>query len=301
MSVVIKMIYLVLASVLMMVMMANISVQARAVKFIKEDLEIAVHDAALQQNKTELAKGKFVFDKDKALTAFKDSIKANTGIPESNYDIIEFKIFDDSNSTFPVSYKSDKVKFEDVFSHPTILVVWGTTTNKYFIGGTEQKIVKVASYSYAVDTDREQLTSSESMVGLEANKNGLYWAVPYTKNITSGFDPNRVSPTTGEVKAHNGIDIASSGVQGKPVVSAQDGTVVYAGVMNGYGNLVIVDHGGGFETRYGHLESYSVATGDKVKGGQVIGAVGNTGDSTGYHLHFETRMNGTSFDPLTLY
>ena len=71
-----------------------------------------------------------------------------------------------------------------------------------------------------------------------------------------------------------------------------------AGVITGYGNAVVVDHDGGLATLYGHLSRFAVRAGAHVGGGQVIGAVGNTGNSTGPHLHFEVRLNGTPVDPI---
>ncbi|MBL5800688.1 M23 family metallopeptidase [Bacillus sporothermodurans] len=127
------------------------------------------------------------------------------------------------------------------------------------------------------------------------------WAVPFTKNITSQFSPDRVHPITGRVESHKGIDISASGVENQPAVAVRDGKIAYAGVINGYGNIVIVDHGNGFETRYAHLNSIKVTTNQKVKTGQVVGLIGSTGDSTGPHLHFETRVNGVPIDPLNFY
>lgn len=113
--------------------------------------------------------------------------------------------------------------------------------------------------------------------------------------ITSGFGP-RVHPVTGEYRMHEGVDIAAP--TGTPVVAAAAGTVVYAGAAGGYGLLVIVDHGGGLTTRYGHLSRIAVGPGDPLTGGAAIGAVGSTGLSTGPHLHFEVRVDGVAQDPL---
>jgi murein DD-endopeptidase MepM/ murein hydrolase activator NlpD len=95
---------------------------------------------------------------------------------------------------------------------------------------------------------------------------------------------------------HEGIDLAVA--NGTPVVSAAAGTVIYAGWMGGYGNLVLVDHGGGFATAYGHNTSVTVGSGQQVAQGQLIAYSGNTGNSTGPHVHFEVRVNGAAVDPL---
>jgi murein DD-endopeptidase MepM/ murein hydrolase activator NlpD len=97
-------------------------------------------------------------------------------------------------------------------------------------------------------------------------------------------------------RMHTGIDIGAP--EGAPIVAAAAGTVLVAGWVEGYGNTVVIDHGGGIATLYGHQSSIAVAVGQPVTRGQVVGAVGNTGHSTGPHLHFEVRVNGSPVDPL---
>jgi len=95
---------------------------------------------------------------------------------------------------------------------------------------------------------------------------------------------------------HEGIDIAVG--YGTPIGAASAGTVIYCGWMGGYGNLVVIDHGGGLATAYGHQSSIATGCGQPVSRGQIIGYVGSTGHSTGPHLHFEVRVNGAPVDPL---
>jgi murein DD-endopeptidase MepM/ murein hydrolase activator NlpD len=97
-------------------------------------------------------------------------------------------------------------------------------------------------------------------------------------------------------RMHEGIDLGCA--YGAPLYAAAAGTVVYAGWMGGYGNLVVIDHGGGISTAYGHNTSVAVATGQSVSQGQVVAYSGNTGNSTGPHIHFEVRVNGGAVDPL---
>ena len=97
-------------------------------------------------------------------------------------------------------------------------------------------------------------------------------------------------------RMHEGIDIAVP--SGTPVHAAGGGTVIYAGWMEGYGNLVAIDHGGGLATAYGHNTSVTVSVGQSVSVGDVIAYSGSTGHSTGPHVHFEVRVNGTPVDPL---
>lgn len=96
-------------------------------------------------------------------------------------------------------------------------------------------------------------------------------------------------------RLHAGIDIAAP--IGTPIWSAKAGTVIFAGTMNGYGNAVVIDHGGGLSTLYGHQSRIAASDGQSVSQGQVIGYVGNTGRSTGPHLHFETRYSGSPQNP----
>jgi murein DD-endopeptidase MepM/ murein hydrolase activator NlpD len=97
-------------------------------------------------------------------------------------------------------------------------------------------------------------------------------------------------------RMHEGIDLAVS--NGTPVVASAAGVVIHSGWMGGYGNLVVVDHGGGIATAYGHNTSVTVGVGQQVAQGQLIAYSGNTGNSTGPHVHFEVRINGAAVDPL---
>jgi len=113
--------------------------------------------------------------------------------------------------------------------------------------------------------------------------------------LTDGFG-GRSDPFTGEAGQHNAVDISSA--MGQSVRSPADGIVVKAEWANGYGNVIYVSHGYGYSTRYGHLSSFSVRPGQRVKRGDIIGTVGSTGRSTGPHLHYEVRVNNNPVNPL---
>ena len=113
--------------------------------------------------------------------------------------------------------------------------------------------------------------------------------------VVSGSFGRRISPIDGQPQMHSGMDIVAP--WGTPVLAARDGVVSDAGFRGGYGNLVILQHVNGIETRYGHMSDFVVKEGDHVTEGQVIGHVGSTGDSTSFHLHFEVRQGGTARDP----
>ncbi|MFB1480972.1 M23 family metallopeptidase [Corallococcus sp. RDP092CA] len=112
--------------------------------------------------------------------------------------------------------------------------------------------------------------------------------------VTSDFG-QRLDPYTADRVTHAGLDIAAP--HGKEVTAPSDGTVVFAGLEGGYGNVLVIDHGYGIKTRYGHLSKILVKAGDRVKRGSPIANVGNTGRSTGPHLHYEVRVNGVPQNP----
>ena len=113
--------------------------------------------------------------------------------------------------------------------------------------------------------------------------------------ITSGFG-YRISPFTGQREFHKGLDI--SGPVGTPIYAPADGKVVFTGRDGGYGITVIIDHGLGITTRYAHLSRYVVKKNQRVTRGEIIAYMGNTGRSTGPHLHYEVRLNGVPVNPL---
>ena len=109
---------------------------------------------------------------------------------------------------------------------------------------------------------------------------------------------NRADPLTGEKDFHPGLDISAD--TGDPVYATADGKVTNAAMAGNYGNLVVIDHGFGIETRYGHLSAFKVRDGQTVKRGDLLGLVGATGRTTGSHLHYEVRANGRILNPLQL-
>ncbi len=113
--------------------------------------------------------------------------------------------------------------------------------------------------------------------------------------ITSGFG-YRINPITGDREMHEGVDIATQ--LGNPIDAPSNGIVSYAGPENGYGQTIIIDHGYGITTLYGHLSKIDVKPGEIIKRGQLIGRIGDTGFSTGPHLHYEVRVNGIPVNPM---
>ncbi len=118
---------------------------------------------------------------------------------------------------------------------------------------------------------------------------------PVPGAIVSPFGA-RTHPIFGSIRFHYGLDL--DGDTGDPIAAAADGVVISARWMNGYGNTVVISHGGGFTTLYAHQSQLAVSVGDTVVGGQNIGQVGSTGWSSGPHLHFEVRVDGVATDPV---
>ena len=132
-----------------------------------------------------------------------------------------------------------------------------------------------------------RIQTSQSSSSVVQSSSGLVW--PVSGPVTSGYGWRWG-------RMHEGIDIAVP--TGTPVVAAASGQVIVAGWMGGYGNLVVIDHGGGLATAYGHNSSFAVGSGSTVSQGQTIAYAGSTGNSTGPHVHFEVRVNGSPVDPL---
>jgi murein DD-endopeptidase MepM/ murein hydrolase activator NlpD len=155
--------------------------------------------------------------------------------------------------------------------------------------------------------EREQLEEMEALQEVSATLAAKIQAAQAAAGTDSGSPSSAgfVWPVLGPVtspfgwrwgRMHEGIDIGVP--SGTPIRAAASGTVIYAGWLGGYGNLTVIDHGGGVATAYGHQSGLAAGNGASVAQGQVIGYVGSTGHSTGPHLHFEVRVNGVPQDPL---
>jgi murein DD-endopeptidase MepM/ murein hydrolase activator NlpD len=120
------------------------------------------------------------------------------------------------------------------------------------------------------------------------------------RRISSKFQPERYHPVLGKKRPHRGVDYAAK--TGTPIKAAGDGKVIFRGRKGGYGNTVVLQHGGNITTLYAHMSKFrrGVSSGSRVKQGQIIGYVGATGLATGPHLHYEFRINGSHRNPLTV-
>jgi murein DD-endopeptidase MepM/ murein hydrolase activator NlpD len=150
-----------------------------------------------------------------------------------------------------------------------------------------QEIDQLRASSAALAAQIRAAQAASGSAGRPASSAGLAW--PVSAGITSPFGWRWG-------RMHEGIDLGAG--YGAPIYASASGTVIACGYTGGYGNLVVIDHGGGLATAYGHQSSIAVGCGQSVSQGQVIGYVGSTGRSTGPHLHFEVRVNGGAVDPL---
>ncbi|MBQ4517569.1 MAG: peptidoglycan DD-metalloendopeptidase family protein [Clostridia bacterium] len=152
------------------------------------------------------------------------------------------------------------------------------------------------------DSLKRSIASSSSRGTVNSGQNriiysgGVFcWPAPSYTYISSPFG-YRIHPVYGTKKYHSGLDLAAPG--GSPILAAANGTVKFSGWNGGYGYCVIIDHGNGIQTLYGHSSKLLVSAGQSVTRGQTIALVGTTGTSTGNHLHFEVLNNGSPTDPM---
>ena len=171
------------------------------------------------------------------------------------------------------------------------------------VGRQQALIERLKTDKALIDQQYEELMAASRQVGAMIRERGdggvqasgagaMIW--PISGPVTSEFGW-RVHPITGSQRFHSGVDIG--GDYGQSVHAAQSGTVEYAGWISGYGNAVIINHGGGITTLYGHNQSLAVSEGQSVSQGQTIAYCGSTGNSTGPHCHFEVRRNGEPVSP----
>ena len=207
---------------------------------------------------------------------------------------IAYDITTEYDESQPSSYEKVKTEGENGEEEVTVRTVYvdGVQTDAY---ETDSEVIKEAVDEVVVkgsDSSSEGTSSSSTSSSSSYGSGSFIWPVPYTHNITSEFGMRWG-------RLHGGIDIAAGGVYGQSIVAADSGTVILAGNQgDGYGNYVIIDHGNGYKTLYGHMSSVAAYTGQQVSQGEVIGYVGSTGNSTGPHLHFEIRVNDVQTDPL---
>ena len=148
----------------------------------------------------------------------------------------------------------------------------------------------------------QQLDSFSSIFSQLEGKRNMLAATPSIRPVKGWITSQcgrRLSPFTGRREFHRGLDIATQ--QGTEIIAPADGIVTYAGKKGLMGNMITIEHGFGMVTRYGHIHKLLIKRGDRVARGEVIALVGNTGRSTGPHLHYEVRLNGVNVNPMNYF
>ena len=154
----------------------------------------------------------------------------------------------------------------------------------------------IAGTMVGVETLQQLQRKSAAGSGTDIPRGEMPKGFPLRSGVMTSAFGMRLHPILGAFRGHGGVDLAAAA--GSPVFATGPGRVVSAGWSGGYGLLVTIDHGGGKQSRYGHLSAATVSVGQTVMTGQVVGLVGATGLATGPHLHYEIRVNGTVVDPV---
>jgi len=189
-----------------------------------------------------------------------------------------------------------------------VSALYGLKSQQTLVSASNEKIqdADVSSSLDQLHALRTSALSGATMVGLnmgltrnvttadwiKANSAPSLWPV---EGLVTGSFGERIDPFNGEGAFHSGVDIGSS--YGAPIVAPADGVVTLTDNLGGYGKTIMISHGNGISTRYGHLSGFAVTAGQRVQRGDVIGYVGESGRSTGPHLHYEVRINDTPVNP----
>lgn len=201
---------------------------------------------------------------------------------------VEYEIYENE-----IAYDTERVENGELYEGNTTVEVKGENGKEVVKRKIEKINGSIKSNSEISKTVEKAPTNEVLMVGTKEKPSGVgtgSFAVPYNGNITSRYGQRSMGN-------HKGVDIV--GPTGSPIYASDDGVVTYADFENGgYGNIVKIDHQNGYETYYAHCSEILVKKGDVVKKGDLIAKVGNTGRSTGSHLHFEIRKNGETQNPL---
>ena len=235
---------------------------------------------------------------------------------------------DPDKAADPEAIRDVAKQFESVFLHQVFKSMRSTVPKdgmlnsgfggEVFTDMLDQKYAEVASQSSSfglADTIARQLMGADELPGRnpapaipirrlgatkaygEQKQSAQQWSMPINGRVSSEYGMRRLHDEK-HARLHGGIDFAAP--TGTPIRAARDGEVLFAGTRGGYGNTVVLDHGGKTETLYAHASELLVKPGDKVRAGDEIAKVGSTGKSTGPHLHFEIRHNGRPINPLRL-
>ncbi len=207
------------------------------------------------------------------------------------------KIVKTISYTEDIAYETIKINDDSLYKTQTKVKTSGRKGEKAITA--EVTYVDGAQISKKIISEKvtREPTTREVYVGTKAlpvTTSPLAGTGTFIRPISGGY----TSCAYGGYYGHKGVDLTMSGAHGKPVYASAAGTVIQAGWSGGYGKCVKISHANGYTTWYAHMSSYNVSVGDTVYQGQQIGRIGSTGNSTGPHLHFELRINGTAVNPM---
>ena len=204
-----------------------------------------------------------------------------------------------------IKHSKEELEQEKINEQKTKIALSNTrTVRQNYISklNDEEKSIqnKIDEYNKEIESIEAEIKelarkSAASNTTVTYSGGSMLWPVPGYRTITSYYGM-RVHPITGVYKLHTGIDVGAP--TGAKFIAVASGTVVKAEYNTGYGNMVIIDHGGGIQTLYAHGSGILVSSGQKVNAGDAVLKVGSTGYSTGPHAHFEVRLNGNTVNPL---
>ena len=207
------------------------------------------------------------------------------------------KIVKTVSYTEDIAYETVKIKDDSLYKTQTKVKTSGQKGEKAITA--EITYVDGAQISKKIISEKvtREPKTREVYVGTKAlpvTTSPLAGTGTFIRPISGGY----TSCAYGGYRGHKGVDLTMSGAHGKPIYASASGTVIQAGWSGGYGKCVKISHANGYSTWYAHMSSYNVSVGDTVYQGQQIGRIGSTGNSTGPHLHFELRINGTAVNPM---
>tara|TARA_B100001540_G_scaffold212561_1_gene187405 strand:- start:6 stop:803 length:798 start_codon:yes stop_codon:yes gene_type:complete len=193
---------------------------------------------------------------------------------------------------------ADFVEFSDIdFDISTIPGLGGREPNDALTSmQVDDFVAALEELNYKIQDRAEKLAAMESMLIDRTIQNQIPSGLPTKDGWISSTYGRRLDPISGKMQFHHGVDFA--GKSGSPIHSVASGLVTWSGNRYGYGNLVEINHGNGYQTRYAHHTKNLVVVGQKVDKGQVIALMGDTGRATGPHVHFEVVKDGTPINPI---
>lgn len=273
-----------------------------------EDMEIARDDAEL---KKQLAQQQM---KDMEIVVSQvqselDQIQADAAVSADNLEQVNLEISEQEAAEEELNILSEQIGSDIYALQQKLAAEKAAAATKAAEAARAAEATRAAEAAKAAEEaakaaeNKPENPAVSEPAGNIPNAKGWVWPVPSSGSISSYYG-NRRHPIYGYIRFHSGIDISAS--FGQPVVSSRAGTVLM--IVNpvegqntggyGYGNYIVVDHGDGFATLYAHLKNTKVSVGQSVDAGQLVGTIGSTGTSTGAHLHFEVRLNGSTKNPL---